>query len=325
MTGRRLTLLLSCLYVTLLVFPHPAGAQEETTLSLAAYWELVAETEREVAAMDGAPLTEQRAALAPLTARWEALQQVRLADGSLVAVSQEGLVAMLRADEPDPAAIADYLEALQEARRAWADDVYSAEDARQVGDRLDEILVQPEFQWQDTEPGLLERIWQWILRTLFNLLPTGQGNLILNYLLTALGALVLLAVLLYAARSLFGSFTAEAEREGVAQLEADLTAEEALARAQSLSRGGDYRTAVRYLYLSTLLLLDEHEVLRYDRSRTNREYLRSVAGRPEVADTLRNVVEVFDRTWYGYQPLDAESYEAYEAAVNALKRVKGEL
>ena len=289
---------------------------------MTAYWELVADTEEAVAALSGDPIPDQRAALADLAARWATVNEVRLADGSLLPVTHAGLVELLRADEPDLAAIGHRLEALQRAQQSWLEPAYDQDEARQATTRLDTILARPEFQWQETEPSLLERIWQWFLRTLFDLLPAGQGNLLFNYLLTAFGALMLLVVLLYAARSLFGSLAAEAEEEGLEHLETDLTSEEALARAQTFSRGGDYRSAVRYLYLSTLLLLDERGVLRYDRSRTNREYLRSVSGRPEVADTLRRVVEVFDRTWYGYQPLDAESYAAYEAAVNDLQQFK---
>ena len=104
--------------------------------------------------------------------------------------------------------------------------------------------------------------------------------------------------------------------------DASLTAESALRRAQTLSQGGDYRTAVRYLYLSTLLLLEERGLLRYDRSQTNREYLRSLKGRPELASVLRDVIEVFDRVWYGFQPLDEAAYHHYAAQVQNLQQQK---
>jgi hypothetical protein len=45
------------------------------------------------------------------------------------------------------------------------------------------------------------------------------------------------------------------------------------------SSEGDYRTAVRYLYLSLLLLLEEHGLLRYDRPLTDREYLQASRSR----------------------------------------------
>jgi hypothetical protein len=93
-------------------------------------------------------------------------------------------------------------------------------------------------------------------------------------------------------------------------------------RAQALSMQGDYRSAIRYLYLSSLLLLDEQGLLRYDRSRTNREYLRSVSSRPELANPLRAVIDVFDRTWYGFEDVDEETYKSYVQHVDELREKK---
>jgi hypothetical protein len=79
---------------------------------------------------------------------------------------------------------------------------------------------------------------------------------------------------------------------------------------------------VRYLYLSSLLLLEERDLIRYDRSQTNQEYLRSVAGRPELAVILQDVIDVFDRVWYGFQSLDSRAYAQYQARVEQLRRQK---
>jgi hypothetical protein len=68
--------------------------------------------------------------------------------------------------------------------------------------------------------------------------------------------------------------------------------------------------------------MDERGVLRYDRSKTNREYLRSVANSPELAKPLEEVIEVFDNVWYGYHPLEEESFKHYSARVEELKEKK---
>ena len=124
-------------------------------------------------------------------------------------------------------------------------------------------------------------------------------------------------------RSLWGSVASEAEIDP-SEEDGDelLTAESAMKKALELSTGGDYRLAVRYLYLSSLLLLEERGMLRYDRSKTNREYLRSVANNPEVAANLGELVNVFDRVWYGYQPIDQVTFERYTARVASLRRQK---
>jgi hypothetical protein len=102
-----------------------------------------------------------------------------------------------------------------------------------------------------------------------------------------------------------------------------LTSQGALQRAQTLSGQGDYRNAVRYLYLSSLLTLDEQGLLRYDRSRTNREYVRSISAKPQLANPLRNVIDVFDRVWYGFEAVDDETYQSYVRQVEELQEKKG--
>jgi hypothetical protein len=76
------------------------------------------------------------------------------------------------------------------------------------------------------------------------------------------------------------------------------------------------------LYLSSLLVLDEQGLLRYDRSRTNREYLRSISSRPELAKPLRDVIDVFDRVWYGFEAVDEDTYKTYVEHVQELRERK---
>ncbi|MFO7583454.1 MAG: DUF4129 domain-containing protein, partial [Anaerolineales bacterium] len=122
--------------------------------------------------------------------------------------------------------------------------------------------------------------------------------------------------------TMFSDFISEAALEANGQHDAPLNARQALKQADSFSQVGDYRTAVRYLYLSALLILDERGLLYYDRTKTNREYLRQVAGNERVAGLLREVISVFDRAWYGFQPLDEESYQRYAARVRELENLQ---
>ena len=152
-----------------------------------------------------------------------------------------------------------------------------------------------------------------------------QSNLRLplNNLLVILAGVLVAVVLAFALRGLVTDFAADAAAAAEEALGGEpLTADLALQRAQDLSVGGDFRTAVRYLYLSALLLLEERGLLRYDRSLTNREYLRSVAHQPELAATLRQVIDVFDRVWYGFQTVNASEYAQYAQQVETLRQQK---
>jgi hypothetical protein len=61
---------------------------------------------------------------------------------------------------------------------------------------------------------------------------------------------------------------------------------------------GDYRLAIRYLYLKTLYLLDEKKLISLQARSTNRDYLlqmqQQTAGRE-----FRNLTQVYEYVWYG--------------------------
>jgi hypothetical protein len=192
---------------------------------------------------------------------------------------------------------------------------------------LQSILERPEFQW-NRPPSPLEEWWnqlkakilQW-LDSLFG--KDGVSVPVPGDLFTILAVIILVLILLYIFRKLFGDFIAEASMDQE-QMAGDelLTAETALQKAKEISRAGDYRTAVRYLYLSSLLTLDERGLLRFDRSKTNREYLRTVAALPQLSAPLHDVIDVFDRVWYGFQPLDEDSFQHYVEKVDQLREQK---
>ena len=69
-------------------------------------------------------------------------------------------------------------------------------------------------------------------------------------------------------------------------------------------------------------MLDERGLLRYDRSRTNREYLRSVSSKSQLATPLRDVIDVFDRVWYGFESVDEQTYQSYLQHVDELREKK---
>jgi hypothetical protein len=258
-------------------------------------------------------------------AKWEAITTVTLADGTTLSVDHTFMVAQLRADPPDLAQLDQLLAALLASRDTWPRHVVSSQDMA----ALDQILARSEFQWPAKEPSQLEK-WLQELRDRFwefieNLLTAGNITIpsipLLAYCLPGLATLALILILAYALRGLLTSLVHEKKIDTEDELgDKDLTAVTAMKRAQTLSSAGDYRTAVRYLYLSTLLLLEERGLLRYDRSLTNREYLRSIAHRPEMATIFLDVVNVFDRVWYGYQALDEDSYNHYADQVVELQR-----
>jgi hypothetical protein len=262
-----------------------------------------------------------RLGLEDAAARLMATTSVRLPGDSTIAVDNGWLREALKSAEPDLPAIAARLGAIIDAlaqppSRAPA-------DARE---RLQRRLDQPPFKQPDAPPtpSWLREFFDWLGRVLENAFrPLGRispsGGRTVAWVIAIVGAVLLLGVLTYLLRGLRRGVVASAHADD-GDPEANLTAKTALDQAGGLARGGDYRTAVRYLYISALLWLDERDILRYDRALTNREYLERVRDNPALRERMAPIVETFDRVWYGHLPIDAESFAAYQQQIEALRQ-----
>jgi Domain of unknown function (DUF4129) len=262
-----------------------------------------------------------RLGLEDAAARLIATTSVRLPGQATIAVDNRWLGDSLNEAEPDLPAIAERLGAIIDAL-AQPPSAAPA-DARE---RLQRMLDQPPFKQPDAQqtPAWLSGFFDWLGRLLENAFrPLGRisptGGRTVAWVIAIVGAVLLVGVLVYLLRGLRRSVVASAQANDHDPA-ANLTAKTALDQAGGLARGGDYRTAVRYLYISALLWLDERDILRYDRALTNREYLERVRDNPVLRDHMTPIVETFDRVWYGHLPIDAESFAVYQQQVEALRR-----
>jgi hypothetical protein len=302
--------LLLCLAVT-------QAASQSAPLSLDAYWKQVAET-RQVIQNNPTP-----ADILQQAEIWSGIHQIWLPEGEALAVDSSEIVRLLRGNRPDLGHLVHLLEVMEQTRPHLP----PYRDGSTELKTLNDILARPEFP-RPAEENALTRFWKKVgdlLNRFFESLYATidqAGGRVPTWVGISLSLALLAAILAYVFRGVWRNSAGEAALADEHLEEVGLTASAAARRAQELSSSGDYRLAVRYLYLSTLLLLDEHGLLRYDRSLTNREYLRQVVQRPDLTEHLRAVIEGFDRTWYGFQPVNEDSYAAYLSHVSALEEIK---
>ena len=141
----------------------------------------------------------------------------------------------------------------------------------------------------------------------------------LRYVLFPLGAIALTIMIVFFFRQIRMNLIIEA-RDDVSdtELERVETEKAALARAETAEASNDFRSALRFLYLSAILHLQERGILPYDKSLTNREYLHQMQEDIDLQATLGPAVTVFDEVWYGHKPCDAETVADYR---NLLQKV----
>ncbi|GIV98491.1 MAG: hypothetical protein KatS3mg057_3148 [Herpetosiphonaceae bacterium] len=204
--------------------------------------------------------------------------------------------------------------------------VAAHEDDPQALQKLRDILSRPPFA--PREKTWIERAIDSFLRFLGRLLkPIGRAigfSGIGEALVTLLAVAALVAGLIYIIRLISGALVREARadrtKSGASDAEEEpATSSEAVSKAEELASGGDYRSAVRYLYLSTILWLHERGMLHYDRALTNYEVLRTIPPETQLHERLKPVVQTFDKVWYGHYPLDEPSFEHFRRQVAGLR------
>ncbi len=228
----------------------------------------------------------------------------------------------------DGAALADALgdpekdqDALIEALHALRDEPSAAAQPDATAS-LEQVLARPEFQVPE-ESTFFQDLWRRFLSWFFQTFDLGFLDAaetpaqIWGYVVAAIAAIALGWFLWYWQRSVRRQFSAETTLPFESSSDFALSSNDALSRARDNASRGDLREAVRYLYMTTLLSLSERDLLRLDHSKTNREYLRQASG-TSFAGTLGSIVDVFDRVWYGFQTIDSDSYQRYEAQVEEL-------
>lgn len=205
-----------------------------------------------------------------------------------------------------------------------------SERAERIRALATEILSRPEFRTSQAGPGPLERLGRWLSEVwngflhwldglfAFRGMAGGATSILFWLLLVTLvaGTAWLIA---WALRRGGPAPAARAKDGGIPAAEAvpndpGWWLEEGRRRAEH----GDFRLALRAVFLAMLHRLDRAGALRLDPARTNGEHLRALRARPDLAELVRPVAADFEARWYGHRPATRQDYERGLAAFREL-------
>ena len=82
-----------------------------------------------------------------------------------------------------------------------------------------------------------------------------------------------------------------------------------LAEAQRLYEEGQFGEAIVYLYSYQLVQLDQHQVIRLTRGKTNRQYLGEVRRQSPLRSMLETTMRAFEDVFFGNHSLDRARFE----------------
>lgn len=198
--------------------------------------------------------------------------------------------------------------------------------------RLMAILSRSEFL-HDRSEGWMARFRRWVseqLIQLFDWLPgwrrdqtpwTGGLKLVV-WIMIGLVSLLLIRSLLQRTKRAAGERRSLPPALLGVQIAPHATPKEFSAKASELAEHGDYRGAVRYLYIALLYHLHQHGLLRLDASSTNHEYVQRLRHESTLFPEVQSMTHQFDSIWYGQQMPSEQHYQSfyqqYQRTVTAL-------
>ena len=249
-------------------------------------------------------------------------------------------------DEDCEGAVAELRTALALARRT----AQATADAAASRDAAKDILARPEFQVappagpkpeaaaEDAEPPgwfskwwdeLWESIWRWLRQRrpsepIDSSPHTPAVDLgLTNVVLVAAVALVVVVLLylLLRGRTRKDGADADAQSSGLSEAALHEDPMSALARppegwadlADVLAQRGEFRDAIRHLYLATLSRLHRDGAIDYDPAKSNWDYFRGFKGPQATLGPFRELTSRFDFAWYGNLDVTARAWQTFRS------------
>lgn len=112
---------------------------------------------------------------------------------------------------------------------------------------------------------------------------------------------------------------AEAEDAGGAA-EPPANVKAMLSEAETLRRSGEFRLAIRSLFLAFLRLLEQKELVVFIKNKTNREYLRELKKKKQVGPEIEKMNLLFEESWYGMKDCGEKEYSEFLEVYEESKR-----
>jgi hypothetical protein len=98
-------------------------------------------------------------------------------------------------------------------------------------------------------------------------------------------------------------------------------------QAETLAGAGQFREAVRVLYLAVLALLHRQHLIRFEPMRTNGEYVQQVRlseqAPPELHEPFEGLTQRFEMAWYGERPCESGDYSDCRNLANKVQQLVG--
>ncbi len=174
---------------------------------------------------------------------------------------------------------------------------------------LEQILNTPEFTQRRLLDDFIELIRKLLKNAGVNENLEGTGLLLEG--LVFLAGLILAIYLARAAAPFWKIMVRDVKNEQVLQPGyIRPTPAGLLLEAEKNALQGDFRNALREIYLSLLMELDIRRLITYEAAKTNSEYLQEIGLRAAgLKELFQSMVNLFEYKWYGLENCGREDFQ----------------
>jgi hypothetical protein len=153
-----------------------------------------------------------------------------------------------------------------------------------------------------------DRFWDWFWNKYDDIMSTETGRTTMRIIYWLLG-LVALAFFVSKVSKMnrLNLFTASSQSKISYTIEEEnihaISFDEAI---QNALHEGNYRLAIRLLYLQNLKMLTDKNLIEWQLNKTNTDYLRELI--PALQHSFKNITDVFEYAWYGHFTVTREDF-----------------
>lgn len=215
----------------------------------------------------------------------------------------------------------------QEEKREVRYDDTIIEQKKFDAQKIEEYKQKEEFIYivEKREPTILEKIWDWIKRTVIKILSyvfdditpaVGFLRVVLKILPYVIAGLVLFFIIKFFLKVNASNIIDGKRAKPIVHLseEEELIKEKDLPKLieQAITEG-NYQLAVRYYYLLLLKNLSDKEFISWQQEKTNEDYIKELASKQQLHGDFKKLTYLYDYVWYGEFSIDKEKFMKAES------------
>lgn len=181
------------------------------------------------------------------------------------------------------------------------------------GRKLETLKVDKDFRYEQTiesENSIWERFWNWLWYKIDQALSTKGGRITIWSVLIIV-AVVIMGYFVFTVTGMGSqAIFKRTDKEGLSYDVASddihsISFDEAIGEAVS---NGNFRLALRLLYLQSLKKLSDKGYIDWEINKTNSDYINEVSNKP-WQEIFKMLTRRFEYTWYGDMKVEREDFE----------------